>query len=127
MQNTVHGDACPPSGPPQDIRDRIVSDLGFLMTQIQASMRLIDAALACESSSGDEELPANVVVLDDVTPRYARANAALNTCRTEANKICRRAAFRRKFFARQSMIRKSGDRFSSRQTLRVCAEIMLEQ
>ncbi len=83
MQNTVHGDACPPSGPPQHIRDRIVSDLGFLMTQIQASMRLIDAAMACELSSGDEELPANVVVLDDVTPRYARANAALNTCRTE--------------------------------------------
>ncbi len=83
MQNTVEGGTCPPSGPPQDVRDRIVSDLGFLMAQIQASMRLIDAALACELSSGDEEMPANVVVLDDVTPRYVRASAALNTCRTE--------------------------------------------
>ncbi len=86
MQNAADGGDVPQPESRHDLHDRIVSDMGFLMTQIQASMRLIDAALACDLSSGDEEMPANVVVLDDVTPRYLRANAALNTCRTELGK-----------------------------------------
>ena len=43
-------------------------------------MKLIESAIAGEASLGDQETAADIVVLDDVTPRYVRANAALNAC-----------------------------------------------
>jgi hypothetical protein len=58
----------------------IVSDLVSLIEHVQASMKLIESAIARESPLGNQEVAANVVVLDDVTPRYVKASAALNTC-----------------------------------------------
>jgi hypothetical protein len=58
----------------------IVSDLVSLVAQVQACMKLVELAIASEAPPGNQEVVANVVVLDDVTPRYARANTALNTC-----------------------------------------------
>lgn len=43
-------------------------------------MRLIDAAMEHEDER-DVAGSADVFVLDDVTPRYATASAALNACR----------------------------------------------
>jgi hypothetical protein len=43
-------------------------------------MKLIESAITSEASLGNQEVAANIVVLDDVTPRYVRANAALNAC-----------------------------------------------
>jgi hypothetical protein len=51
-----------------------------LIEHVQASMKLIESAIAGESPLGNQEFVANVVVLDDVTPRYVKASAALNTC-----------------------------------------------
>lgn len=51
-------------------------------------MRLMDAAMmeACVLETGlargDPASSADIFVLDDVTPRYATASAALNACRT---------------------------------------------
>jgi hypothetical protein len=47
----------------------IVCDLISLVEHVQASINLIDGAIAREISLGDTDA-ANVVVLDDVTPQY---------------------------------------------------------
>ena len=56
----------------------IVSDLILLVEHVHTSINLIEAAIARETSSGDQE--ANVIVLDDVTPQYMQASHALNAC-----------------------------------------------
>jgi hypothetical protein len=43
-------------------------------------MELIEAAVAAEPPLGFQEISGNVVVLDDVTPAYVRARAALDSC-----------------------------------------------
>jgi len=59
----------------------IVRDLVSLIAHVQASARLIESAIATETSTDDPEPTANVIVLDDVTPCYTQANAALSACR----------------------------------------------
>jgi hypothetical protein len=58
----------------------IVSELVSLIEHVRASMKLIEQAIAMETPPGNQEVAANVVLLDDVTPRYQNARAALNTC-----------------------------------------------
>jgi hypothetical protein len=68
-----------------DSRQLIAADLRSLIVQIESSMRLIDAAMMNASQepddSGDQAGSIDIIVLDDVTPRYATASAALNACR----------------------------------------------
>ena len=66
--------------PAVESRELIAADLRLLITQIETSMRRIAAAMDQEHSN-DPEGSADVFILDDVTPRYATANAALNACR----------------------------------------------
>ena len=57
----------------------IAADLRFLIAQVETSMRLIEAATA----PGDElSGSSDVFVLDDVTPHYATASAALEACKS---------------------------------------------
>jgi hypothetical protein len=79
MQNAA-SDASTRSGGRNDSHSSIVSDLVSLIAHVEASMNLIETAIAREAPLGNQEISANVVVLDDVTPRYVKANAALNTC-----------------------------------------------
>ncbi|MCK1723308.1 hypothetical protein [Bradyrhizobium sp. 141] len=83
--------------PETDSRQLIAADLRALITRIESSMRLIDAAMMETSmletglldtglldtglAQGDPAGSADIFVLDDVTPRYATASAALNACR----------------------------------------------
>jgi hypothetical protein len=78
MQNAAGSDAR--SDGRNDSYPSIVSDLASLMEHVQASIKLLDLAIARETSLGNQDVSANIVVLDDVTPRYAKANAALNAC-----------------------------------------------
>jgi hypothetical protein len=78
MQNAAEGGASAASDGPNNSYHAIVSDLVSLVAQLQSSIRLIESAMVGEAPLGNQEFAANVVVLDDVTPRYARANAALN-------------------------------------------------
>ncbi|PIT05758.1 hypothetical protein TSA1_37270 [Bradyrhizobium nitroreducens] len=70
-----------------DSRRLIAADLRALITRIESSMRLIDAAmmeadtLETGFACGDPAGSADIIVLDDVTPRYATASAALSACR----------------------------------------------
>ena len=74
----------------------IVSDLISLVEHVQASISLIEGAIARETSVGDGEA-ANVIVLDDVTPQYLKAGHALHSCSANLD-----AALRSLFDARAS-------------------------
>jgi hypothetical protein len=58
----------------------IVSELAALLDHVQGSIKAIEIAIARDASSESSEHIDNVVVLDDVTPSYAKASAALDTC-----------------------------------------------
>lgn len=58
----------------------IVSDLVSLIEHVRTSQRLIEQAIAREQTLGADEGSTNVIVLDDVSPRYMKAAAALQTC-----------------------------------------------
>jgi len=79
MQQATDGISLPP-GDRNDYHHAIVSDIVSLIERIRASMRLIDQAIASGASSGHQEIAGNVAVLDDVTPRFVQANAALIAC-----------------------------------------------
>jgi hypothetical protein len=68
--------------PEVESRELIAADLRMLISQIETSMRWTATAMDQEHSS-DPESSADVFVLDDVTPRYAMAIAALDACRAD--------------------------------------------
>ncbi len=78
MQNAEAGDRAVPSENRNDSFYLIVSDLVSLIDRVQASIRLIEAATA-QDCAGNQEF-AEIVVLDDVTPLYTQAGAALGAC-----------------------------------------------
>jgi hypothetical protein len=80
MPNAACSDAAvQPYGGNDDYR-AIVSDLVCLIEHVQSSMKLVELAIAGAAPPSDQELAANIIVLDDVTPRYLKANATLNSC-----------------------------------------------
>ncbi|MCA1457456.1 hypothetical protein I6F35_30410 [Bradyrhizobium sp. BRP22] len=59
----------------------IVSDLKCLIGQVQASLSRVESAIACEASlASAEAIDDDIIVLDDITPRYARAGEVLKAC-----------------------------------------------
>src|ERR1700704_2752419 len=58
----------------------VVADLIGLVERIQRSLELVETAIVVEMSAGKEDMSAAVVVLDDVTPGYLKAGAALQAC-----------------------------------------------
>lgn len=83
MQNAEAGDAAVPSEDRNDGFYMIVSDLVSLIDHVEASIKLIETAKA-QGCSDDQEF-AGIVVLDDVTPLYTQARAALDACNTSLN------------------------------------------
>jgi hypothetical protein len=61
----------------------VVSDLISLIEHMQASMKMLEGAIARELPQAAQEPGDNVVVLDDVTPCYVKANAALHACQAK--------------------------------------------
>ena len=80
MQNGTVGGTPAQSDDRHDIYHTVVADLASLIERIQASLTLIDTAVAQEASVAHHEMAANVFVLDDVTPCYLKAGAALKAC-----------------------------------------------
>ena len=62
----------------------MVSDLDSLVEHVQKSLRLIEQTIARETSPetspGGPESSTSVIGLDDVSPRYMKAAAALQAC-----------------------------------------------
>jgi hypothetical protein len=65
----------------------VVSDLVSLVEHVQKSLRLIEQKIARETSletspemSSAPESSTNIIVRDDISPRYIKADAALQAC-----------------------------------------------
>jgi len=80
MQVAADGRDPGPSSDRNDSHQSIVSELVSLIEHVQAGMKQLEAAIARESTPGNQDAAGNVFVLDDVTPRYVKANAALSAC-----------------------------------------------
>jgi hypothetical protein len=80
MQNTAGGGFAIECEDRNDAYRSVVSDLAALIGHVQASLALIEQAIAREISVGSQETSANIIVLDDVTPPYMKATAALRAC-----------------------------------------------
>lgn len=80
MQAAASGGASSPSSDRNDEQHSIVSDLVSLIEQVQAGVKLLEAAIARETASSNHEVTGNVFVLDDVTPRYVKASSELKVC-----------------------------------------------
>ena len=80
MRAATNGGASVPFGDRKDGHHSIVSELASLIKHVQASMELLEASVARETAPGNQEAAGNVFVLDDVTPRYLKATAALSAC-----------------------------------------------
>ncbi len=80
MQAAADGRVPGPSDNRDDNHHTIVSELVSLIEHVQAAIKQLDAAVAREAAPGNQDAASNVFVLDDVTPRYVKANAALDAC-----------------------------------------------
>ena len=69
-----------PRDVPHDGGDGLVKELESLSERVRAVTRAINTAIALERISSSADAAADVVVLDDVTPRYLRAHSALQAC-----------------------------------------------
>ena len=63
-----------------DAYHTVVSNLVSLAERVQNSQRLIEQTIAGETSLGSPESSIDVIVLDDVSPRYMKAAAAVQAC-----------------------------------------------
>jgi hypothetical protein len=80
MQNVAVDATTASSEDRNELHDAIVSDLVSLIECVRTSMELINAAVVSEERLDCAENDINVVVLDDVTPSYVKARAALDNC-----------------------------------------------
>jgi len=70
--------ACSDDG--NDPYNLIMADLVALIGHVQASLRLIEAAIAREALLAEQDAAANIFLLDDVSQRYVAASTALKAC-----------------------------------------------
>jgi hypothetical protein len=80
MQNPQGGSIAIEPADRNDVYHSVVMDLVALIEHVQASLRSIEQEIARETVSGSQETSSNVIELDDVTPPYVRATAALKAC-----------------------------------------------
>ena len=80
MQNAAGDGVAHASHDQNDAYCAVVSDLVSLVEHIQKSLRLIEQAAAGKTSFSSPESSTSVIVLDDVSPRYMKAAAALQAC-----------------------------------------------
>ena len=78
--HSANGGDIQPDGP-SDNYTSVVSDLVSLIEHMQASMKMLEGAIAKEVPLAGQEIGDNVIVLDDITPCYVKANAALHECK----------------------------------------------
>lgn len=79
MQNTKGGGTPARSGDRDEVYREVVSELASVIEHIRKSRKLIESAIASDAAVEDTAAD-NVIVLDDVTPGYARVDAVLREC-----------------------------------------------
>jgi hypothetical protein len=88
MQNAAGDDVAQAPHDQNAAYRAVVSDLVSLVERVQDSLRLIEQTIAKETAPetspetphGGPESSTNVIVLDDVSPRYMKSAAALQAC-----------------------------------------------
>jgi hypothetical protein len=80
MQNAAGDGVAEAAHDQNDAYRAVVSDLVSLVEHVQNSLRLIEQMIAGETSPCSSESSTNVIVLDDVSPRYMKAAAAVQAC-----------------------------------------------
>jgi len=80
MQDVMGSGTAVKSDDRDDIYRSVVADLAGLLERIHASLELVEQAIVVEMSAGKEDIGADVIVLDDVTPGYMKAGTALRAC-----------------------------------------------
>lgn len=80
MQNAAGDGAAQPPRNQNAAYRAVVSDLVSLVEHVQNSLRLIERTIEGETPGSSPESSTNIIVLDDVSPRYTRAIAALQAC-----------------------------------------------
>jgi hypothetical protein len=78
MKKTTEGDPSSGSDGRQNAAGSIHLDLLSLIKRVQTNIGFVELAVA--TAGPDDEEATGFFILDDVTPRYAKANAALNAC-----------------------------------------------
>jgi hypothetical protein len=81
MQKAAEDNVAAEAGDGNDAYQAIVSDLTCLIGRVQASLSRIESVIACETSPASADAAdADIIVLDDITPRYVKAGAVLKAC-----------------------------------------------
>jgi hypothetical protein len=81
MQKAAENNVATEPGDGNDAYQAIVSDLTCLIGQVKASLLRIERAIACETSPASAAAAdTEIIVLDDITPRYVKAGAVLKAC-----------------------------------------------
>lgn len=84
MQNAAGDGVAQAPHDQNDAYRAVVSDLVSLVEHVQSSLRLIEQMIARETPPetplGSSESSTSVIVLDDVSPRYTKAAAAMQAC-----------------------------------------------
>jgi hypothetical protein len=79
MQKTMGAGAQPGSAGRNETHRTVVSNLESVIDQVRKSLRLIESEIA-SGTTPEEVVADDVIVLDDVTPGYARAYGVLREC-----------------------------------------------
>lgn len=77
MQKTKGGGMLAGSAGRNERHRAVVTDLASVIDRVRRSLVLIESEIAGEAHA---EEAADIIVLDDVTPGYSRAQAALQDC-----------------------------------------------
>ena len=80
MQNAAGDSVAQAPHDPNDAYRAVVSDLISLIEHVQNSLRLIEQTIARDTSPGNPESSIDLIVLDDMSPRYMKAAAAVQAC-----------------------------------------------
>jgi hypothetical protein len=81
----------------------------MLAERIQASMKLLERAIAGELLRGNPDVHDNVFILDDVTPCYAKASAALHACHVRLSEALHSMQATRRPPPAADLLARSGD------------------
>jgi hypothetical protein len=107
MQNAMNQDGLASIESPIDEIGSIVCEVIFLIEHVRVGIAAIEAEIVREQLCSNRDDATNLIVLDDVTPRYARAryaraSAVLNACRaslcTALNVLADKGSSRRVIF-----------------------------
>ena len=80
MQNAARDNIAPASDSQNDPCGTVALQLVSLIEHVQTSLLLVERTIDCEMPFGSSDSSANVIVLDDVSPRYSKVTAALQAC-----------------------------------------------